>query len=101
MRVKLKNAFVHNLIFFFELIRFSCERLQKLVHGEIDDVACSVGALNATRWKARVTGHRAKAMHRGIGQLSLRVLRKGQCRVGSHTGFRFVAVGGMKGSGTW
>jgi hypothetical protein len=32
-----------------------------------------------------MTGHRVEAVHRGMGQLSLRVLRKGQCRVGSRT----------------
>lgn len=46
MWVKRKNAFVHILVFLFELIRFSHERLQKLVPREIGDVACTLGALN-------------------------------------------------------
>jgi hypothetical protein len=69
--------------FLLKLIRFSHERLQKFIHEEIADVGCTLGARNVTRWKARVTGQRAEAVHRRMGQLSLCVLRKGQCKVGS------------------
>jgi len=73
--------------FLLKLIRFSNERLQKLIHEEITDVGCTVGAVNVTRWKARVTGQRAEAVHRRMGQLSCAFCAKANARWGAEKSF--------------
>jgi hypothetical protein len=49
---------VHILVFFSQLIRFSFERLKKLVFWEIADVACTLGVLGAWRYREQARSHR-------------------------------------------
>ena len=68
--------------FFLKLIRFSLERLQKFVLGEIEDVARMLGALSRSSVESLRNWQQVEVMHRRIGQLSLRVLRKAQHKAG-------------------
>jgi hypothetical protein len=82
-----------------KLTRFSLERSQKFVIWQIDDVACTLGALSRYSVESMRNWQQVEVVHRGITRLSLGVVRKAQ--QGGESAVLMVTGVSLSRSGWW